>query len=72
MHTFRGITSKQVDIFLGNLILLDNSYKNLKNGLIPVNTTRNKSGNPPEQLRPEYCQFFYSLGVISNNVTILI
>ena len=36
-------------------------YKNLKNGLTPVNTARNKSGNPPEQLRPENNHFLYSL-----------
>ena len=56
-HTFRKITSTQVDIFLMELDTFDNSYKNLKNGLIPVNTARNKSGNPPEQLRPENCHF---------------
>ena len=44
--------------FFRELDFLDNSYKNLKNGLIPVNTAMNKSGNPPEQLRPEKTAIF--------------
>ena len=44
--------------FFGNLYFLANSYKNLKNKLIPVNTARNKSRNPQEKLRPENCHFF--------------
>ena len=65
-HTSKRITLTQIDSFLGELdTFLDNSYKNLKNKLIPVNSARNKSGNPPEQLRPENCHFL----ILWSNVT---
>ena len=58
-HTFGGITSIQVYIFLRELDTFWITHiRTLKTEIIPVNTARNKSGNPPEQLRPENMPFF--------------